>query len=130
MYDSINTFSLITIFSALILFPINFALEGFNLTPAGLAAMGVADPQQAMLRALGAAFCFHAYQQVSYLILQRVNPVTHSIGNCVKRVVVILASILVFQNPVTTQGLVGTSVALLGVFAYSQAKRFDKKKAA
>ena len=85
----------------------------------------VATPQPPLRtsrRAFGAAFCFHAYQQVSYLILQRVSPVTHSIGNCVKRVVVILASILVFQNPVTRQGAIGTAIALAGVFAYSQAK--------
>jgi len=130
VYDSINTFSLITVFSALILFPINLALEGFNLTPAGLSTMGVADVNTVLMRAFGAAFCFHAYQQVSYLILQRVSPVTHSIGNCVKRVVVILASIVVFQNPVTRQGAIGTAIALAGVFAYSQAKRLGKKGSA
>lgn len=37
------------------------------------------------------------------MILQRVSPVTHSIGNSVKRVVVIASSILVFRNPVTQQ---------------------------
>lgn len=45
--------------------------------------------------------------QVSYMILQRVSPVTHSIGNCVKRVVVIVASVFVFQNPVTRQNALG-----------------------
>ena len=41
------------------------------------------------------------------MILQRVSPVTHSIGNCVKRVVVIVASVFVFQNPVTAQNAAG-----------------------
>lgn len=41
------------------------------------------------------------------MILQRVSPVTHSIGNCVKRVVVIVASVFVFSNPVTTQNAIG-----------------------
>ena len=41
------------------------------------------------------------------MILSRVSPVTHSIGNCVKRVVVIVASVLVFQNPVTRQNALG-----------------------
>lgn len=50
VYDSINTFSLITVFSALILFPINLALEGFNLTPAGLSTMGVADVNTVLMR--------------------------------------------------------------------------------
>lgn len=44
-----------------------------------------------------------SHPQVSYMILQRVSPVTHSIGNSVKRVVVIASSILVFRNPVTQQ---------------------------
>lgn len=39
--------------------------------------------------------------QVSYMILQRVSPVTHSVGNCVKRVVVIVSSVLVFKTPVS-----------------------------
>lgn len=39
--------------------------------------------------------------QVSYMILQRVSPVTHSVGNCVKRVVVIVSSVIFFQTPVS-----------------------------
>jgi solute carrier family 35 protein E1 len=58
-------------------------------------------------RLLLAGLCFHSYQQLSYMILSRVAPVTHSIGNCVKRVVVIVASLIVFQNPVSTQNLAG-----------------------
>lgn len=41
------------------------------------------------------------------MILSRVAPVTHSIGNCVKRVVVIVASLMIFQNPVSTQNMAG-----------------------
>ena len=45
--------------------------------------------QQNMFRQmLLAGLCFHSYQQLSYMILGRVTPVTHAIGNCVKRVVV------------------------------------------
>ena len=45
--------------------------------------------------------------QVSYMILQRVSPVTHSIGNCLKRVIVIVASVLVFKNPMSQQNMIG-----------------------
>ncbi len=45
--------------------------------------------------------------QVSYMILQRVSPVTHSIGNCLKRVIVIVASVLFFQNPMGRQNMIG-----------------------
>ncbi|KAI5381280.1 hypothetical protein KIW84_UN0863 [Lathyrus oleraceus] len=36
------------------------------------------------IRSVLVALCFHAYQQVSYGILEKVSPVTHSVGNCVK----------------------------------------------
>ena len=45
--------------------------------------------------------------QVSYMILQRVSPVTHSIGNCLKRVIVIIASVVIFQNPMSQKNILG-----------------------
>ena len=45
------------------------------------------------------------------MILQRVSPVTHSIGNCLKRVIVIVASVLVFHNPMSRQNMIGASRA-------------------
>ncbi|XP_010024728.1 phosphoenolpyruvate/phosphate translocator 2, chloroplastic-like [Eucalyptus grandis] len=73
--------------------------------------------QQVLTRSFLAALCFHAYQQVSYMILQRVSPVTHSVGNCVKRVVVIVSSVLFFRTPVSPINSLGTGVALAGVFS-------------
>lgn len=43
----------------------------------------------------------HNFLKVSYMILARVSPVTHSVGNCVKRVVVIVTSVLFFRTPVS-----------------------------
>lgn len=47
------------------------------------------------------------FWQVSYMILQRVSPVTHSVGNCVKRVVVIVSSVLFFRTPVSAVNALG-----------------------
>lgn len=49
--------------------------------------------------------------QVSYMILQRVSPVTHSVGNCVKRVVVIVSSVLFFKTPVSAVNSFGKMLA-------------------
>ncbi|XP_022737258.1 phosphoenolpyruvate/phosphate translocator 1, chloroplastic-like isoform X2 [Durio zibethinus] len=62
-------------------------------------------------------------KEVSYMILQRVSPVTHSVGNCVKRVVVIVSSVLFFKTPVLPINSLGTGIALAGVFLYSRVKR-------
>jgi len=126
--DNINLFSIITIMSTFLLAPVTLFTEGFKFTNSSMTAMGIIDPTAIVMKALVAGMCFHAYQQVSYMILQRVSPVTHSIGNCIKRVIVIVVSVIVFANPVTAQNAVGTGIALLGVFAYSQAKRLPAKK--
>ena len=44
------------------------------------------------------------------MILQRVSPVTHSIGNCLKRVIVIVASVIFFQNPMGRQNQIGAAL--------------------
>ncbi|MEW5310472.1 MAG: hypothetical protein WDW38_002269 [Sanguina aurantia] len=127
--DNISLFSIITVLSAVLLVPVALAREGAVMLPTSLEAAGVLHPQLLATQLAMSGLCFHAYQQFSYMILQRVSPVTHSIGNCVKRVIVIVASLLAFQNPMSMHSAVGTGVALLGVFAYSQIKRVKQKAA-
>ena len=127
--DNINLFSIITIMSLFVMAPIAFLVEGTTFTPASIAAMGL-DWNSIFTKACLAGLFFHGYQQVSYMILERVAPVTHAVGNCVKRVVVIVSSVIVFQNPVTPLNAAGTAIALLGVFAYSRVKAMQAKKEA
>ncbi|KAG5536918.1 hypothetical protein RHGRI_024376 [Rhododendron griersonianum] len=120
--DNISLFSIITIMSFILSAPISLYLEGFKFTPSCLQAVvsksrmlqisSVAllglNVRQVYIRSFLAALCFHAYQQVSYMILQRVSPVTHSVSNCVKRVVVIISSVLFFRTPVSPINSIGT----------------------
>ncbi|KAK3133042.1 hypothetical protein QOZ80_6AG0531290 [Eleusine coracana subsp. coracana] len=124
--DNINLFSIITVMSFFLLAPVTLLTEGVKVSPAFLQSAGL-NLKQIYMRSLIAAFCFHAYQQVSYMILARVSPVTHSVGNCVKRVVVIVTSVLFFRTPVSPINSLGTGIALAGVFLYSQLKRLKPK---
>ncbi|XP_065040558.1 phosphoenolpyruvate/phosphate translocator 1, chloroplastic-like [Musa acuminata AAA Group] len=126
--DNINLFSIITIMSFCLLAPATFFVEGIKVTPSYLQSAGL-NFKEIYLRSLLAALCFHAYQQVSYMILARVSPVTHSVGNCVKRVVVIVTSVLFFRTPVSPINSLGTGVALAGVFLYSRVKKIKPKSA-
>ncbi|CAA2956026.1 phosphoenolpyruvate phosphate translocator 1, chloroplastic [Olea europaea subsp. europaea] len=124
--DNITLFSIITIMSFFLLAPAAIFMEGIKFTPAFIETAGM-NVKQIYTRSLIAALCFHAYQQVSYMILQRVSPVTHSVGNCVKRVVVIVTSVLFFRTPVSPINSFGTGIALAGVFLYSRVKRIKPK---
>jgi hypothetical protein len=48
--------------------------------------------------------------------------VTHAVANTIKRVAVIVVSVLYFRNPLTLTGAVGSAVAIFGVMLYSLAK--------
>ncbi|KAF3334684.1 phosphoenolpyruvate/phosphate translocator 1 [Carex littledalei] len=98
--DNINLFSIIIILSFLLLAPVAIFVEGVKLSPSFLQAAGL-DAKQIYVRSLLAGLCSHAYQQVSFMILAEVSPLTHSVGNCVKRVVVIVASVIFFCTPVS-----------------------------
>ncbi|XP_008792793.1 phosphoenolpyruvate/phosphate translocator 1, chloroplastic-like [Phoenix dactylifera] len=126
--DNINLFSIITIMSFFLLAPVTLFVEGTKFTPSFVQSAGL-NVKQIYMRALIAGLCFHAYQQVSYMILAKVSPVTHSVGNCVKRVVVIVTSVLFFRTPVSLINSLGTGVALAGVFLYSRVKRIKPKTA-
>ncbi|KAK8676360.1 hypothetical protein V6N13_034410 [Hibiscus sabdariffa] len=127
--DNINLFSVITIISFILLVPAAILLEGVKFSPSYLqsAANQGLNIRELCIRSLLAGFCFHSYQQVSYMILQMVSPVTHSVGNCVKRVVVIISSVIFFQTPVSPINSLGTTLALAGVFLYSRAKQLKPK---
>jgi solute carrier family 35, member E1 len=63
---------------------------------------------------------YHLYNQVSYMSLDEISPLTFSIGNTMKRISVIVASIIIFQTPVQPINALGAAIAILGTFIYSQ----------
>ncbi|KAL8123448.1 triose phosphate/phosphate translocator, non-green plastid, chloroplastic-like [Apium graveolens] len=124
--DNITLFSVITIMSFILSAPLSILMEGVKFTPSYLQSAGL-NVNQVYTRSFIAALCYHAYQQVAYMLLQRVSPVTHSVGNCVKRVGVIVTSVLFFRTPVSPINSLGTGVALAGVFLYSRVNRIKPK---
>ncbi|ESQ29246.1 hypothetical protein EUTSA_v10023518mg [Eutrema salsugineum] len=65
---------------------------------------------------------YHLYNQVSYMSLDQISPLTFSIGNTMKRISVIVASIIIFHTPIQPVNALGAAIAILGTFLYSQAK--------
>lgn len=115
-----------TVMSFLLSAPLMLSVEGIKFSPSYLQSNGV-NLQELCMKAALAGTCFHFYQQVSYSLLARVSPVTHSVANCVKRVVVIVSSVLFFRTPISPINALGTGVALAGVFLYSRFKKAKPK---
>ena len=60
--------------------------------------------------------------QIILYTLTQVNPVTHAVGNTIKRVVIIVASVIAFKTPISTLGVIGSTIAIIGTLLYSLAK--------
>lgn len=126
--DPANLYAVLTILATLIMAPVAFLVEGSKLKPAWEAALAVTSQRQLINYIVSSGLYFYLYNEVAFLALDSVHPVTHAVGNTIKRVVIIGASILVFKNPVTLQGYIGSAVAIAGVLLYSLAVERTKKR--
>lgn len=61
---------------------------------------------------------------------QGMAPVTFSVANVMKRVFVVVSTVIVFGNPVSWVNWLGSSIAIFGTFLYSIAKQRASKEAA
>jgi len=128
--DSQNLYAVLTAMSSLILIPLMFAMEGTGFFTAAkeLVATGAyTNKSLATLLGLGGA-TYYAYNEVAFLALNKVNPVTHAVGNTIKRVVIIIASVVAFKTPMSTGSIVGSSIAIAGTLLYSLAMNASKAK--
>ncbi|XKL66539.1 hypothetical protein PGB90_009959 [Kerria lacca] len=69
---------------------------------------------------------FHFQSITAYVLMDYINPVTHSVANTVKRAFLIWLSIIMFGNPVTILSGLGTVIVIVGVTLYNKAQEYDK----
>eukprot|EP00929_Paragymnodinium_shiwhaense_P071643 TRINITY_DN363_c0_g1_i6.p1 TRINITY_DN363_c0_g1~~TRINITY_DN363_c0_g1_i6.p1 ORF type:complete len:463 (+),score=104.66 TRINITY_DN363_c0_g1_i6:86-1390(+) len=126
-----NQLCVLTMVATAVLFPVALCLPGglLSVGPAWELALQRTSLGNLCYMLLASGFHFFMYQMSSFWVLSQVPPITHSVLNTLKRVVIIIVSILVFRNPVTAQGAAGTGVAIGGVLLYSLTKaKFSNKK--
>jgi len=126
-----NQLAVLTAVATLVLLPLALLLPGGLLSVPSAWAKAVKSGVSAgslgyMMMASG--FHFFMYQLSSFWVLSCVQPITHSVLNTLKRVVIIIVSIIVFRNPVTAQSAAGTAIAIGGVLLYSITKSYFSKK--
>ncbi|CAL9124817.1 glucose-6-phosphate/phosphate translocator 2, chloroplastic-like [Musa acuminata AAA Group] len=118
-----NYYACLSILSLLILTPFAIAIEGPQMWTAGWQkALSQIGPHFVWWVAAQSVF-YHLYNQVSYMSLDEISPLTFSIGNTMKRISVIVSSIIIFHTPVQPVNALGAAIAILGTFLYSQAKQ-------
>lgn len=126
--NGLNLYGWITILSFFYLFPVAIFVEGSQWVPGYHKAIAsIGTPSTFYLWVMISGVFYHLYNQSSYQALDDISPLTFSVGNTMKRVVVIVSTVLVFRNPVRPLNALGSAIAIFGTFLYSQAS--SKKKA-
>eukprot|EP01041_Mallomonas_annulata_P010341 gene10341-21577_t len=121
--NSATLFRLITLFAAFELLPIAIFFEGSKISSIWNAAISSGINQnKLLLDILISGISYYVYNEVSFWILAEVHPITHAVGNCIKRVVVIIASVIILNTRITSNGILGSAIAVLGTFLYSMAQ--------
>ncbi|CAA7409117.1 unnamed protein product [Spirodela intermedia] len=121
--SGMNYYACLSMLSLVILTPFAVAVEGPQLWAAGWRkALADIGPHFVWWVAAQSVF-YHLYNQVSYMSLDEISPLTFSIGNTMKRISVIVSSIIIFHTPVQPINALGAAIAILGTFLYSQAKQ-------
>eukprot|EP00977_Amphora_coffeiformis_P013775 scaffold3677_cov206-Amphora_coffeaeformis.AAC.4 len=123
-----NVFGLVTITAFFISLPLAAVGEG----PGLVASLKGALEQQSwpiLARSVALSGLFHYLNnEVMYLALGSVHPITLAVGNTMKRVFIMVASVLVFKNVITSQAAVGSGIGIGGVLLYSLTKQYYEKQ--
>lgn len=128
--DAQNLYAVLTAISTCVLIPMMLAIEGTSFFAAFdelVAAKEFTRNSLTYLLALSGA-TYYAYNEVAFLALGKVNPVTHAVGNTIKRVVIIVASVIAFNTKMSGGSIIGSSIAIMGTLLYSLAMNASKKK--
>jgi solute carrier family 35 protein E1 len=124
-----NVFGLVTCAAFWISIPLALIGEGSSLRSLWKAALtttagkfqGWWSPASLTLwRDIAISGFFHYMNnEVMYLALDNVHPVTLAVGNTMKRVFIMVAAVMFFQNTITFQSGLGAAVGIAGVLLYS-----------
>lgn len=137
---SANIYSVLTIIASLACLPMAIVMEGGILLgtweqvttssptlPSVVVEEGFTPPvtftsAQIFTKILMSGLWYYMYNEVAFGALECVHQLTHAVANTLKRVVIIVITVVVFRNPVTLLGSVGSAIAIGGTLLYSLAK--------
>lgn len=129
--DSTNLYAYISIIALIVCIPPAIILEGPQLLQHGLNdAVAKVGWTKFISDLFWVGMFYHLYNQLATNTLERVAPLTHAVGNVLKRVFVIGFSIIAFGNKITMQTGIGTCIAIIGVaiYSYIKAKMEEEKR--
>ncbi|CAM9442263.1 unnamed protein product [Pylaiella littoralis] len=122
--SSANLYGLVTLVSFMVFAPWAALTGRSEWEPAWQAAMERGYQGRTLaLSVVLSGVSHYLNNEVMYLALGSVHPTTLAVGNTMKRVFIVVASLLVFKTPISKLGMVGSAIAVAGVLVYSLARQ-------
>jgi len=118
-----NTYAVVTIVALFCTLPFVAIFDAKDAMSVYDQVMASGTGKDVVQYSLLSGITFYLYNEASFLALSRLSPVTHSVANTLKRVVIIIASCIVFQTPMSMLGMLGSGIAVMGTLLYSLAKK-------
>jgi len=118
-YSKADQYMWMTAMSLIISLPMMLALEGKKLST----VFGDAKPSFSMskwwtMQAM-TAVAFYTYNESGFYALGGMDAITHAVCNTIKRVAIMIASVIIFSKPMSTTEITGAAIAIGGVLLYS-----------
>lgn len=118
-----NAYSVVTILALVFTLPFVAFFDAKDFVSVYNQVIKAGTHMDVVKYSLYSGLSFYLYNEASFLALDRLSPVTHSVANTLKRVVIIVASCIVFRTPMSLLGGIGSGIAVLGTLLYSLAKK-------
>jgi len=117
--DAANVYGVMNIISFVCTVPLVIYNEGSTLQPDWDAAVAEYGTSSIMKNILISGFFFYFYNECAFAFTALVGSVTSSVLNTAKRVIIIVVSAVMFQEPMERNTVIGSAIAICGTFAYS-----------
>ena len=114
--------------ATMFLIPVTLALEGSVLRSSFQSLKATGQLASYVFQTFLASLFYYLYNEMAFLCLDNVSPISHALGNTLKRIFIIVSSMIVFGNRMTMRGAIGSMIAICGVFLYSVEKNRQSKK--
>ena len=124
-----NLFGVLTVMSFLFALPLALIMEGPKALAVTAGAIATSGPGPILKASVATGLYFYTYNEVAMLALNNVHPVTHAVANTIKRVVILVACVVMFKTPMTPLCTAGSGIAIAGGYLYSLAKGREKAAA-
>jgi solute carrier family 35, member E1 len=122
-----NSYAVVNILALLFTMPFVLAFDLKDFIPVYNQVMKAGTSMDVLKYSVLSGLTFYLYNEASFQALEKLNPVSHSVANTLKRVVIIVASSIVFKTPMSLLGGIGSAIAVGGTLLYSLAKGKYKK---